>query len=96
MYKSYIENDIVEKQFKKIYGDDYELKIEMSYQGMYKNTPIDILFTVDKKACWIAKYKGEYYMQVMDNIKLDDKYTVIDIYTTLLDNARDSLKVIKK
>lgn len=96
MYKAYIKDEIAEEQFQIYYGKDYKLKIEMQYQGMFKNTPIDIIFTADNKACWLAKYKGMYYAQMMDNIELKDKYTVIDIYTSLLDNAKDSLKVIKK
>lgn len=96
MYKSYIKDEILEKQFRAFYGDKYKLKIEMQYQGMYKNTPIDIIFTKDEKAAWIAKYKGEYYMNVVDNIELKDKYSIIDLYTTLVDNAKDSLKVVKK
>ena len=45
MYKSYIKDDIAEQQFQKYYGKDFKLKIDMQYQGMYKNTPIDIIFT---------------------------------------------------
>lgn len=96
MYKAYIKDEIVEKHFQKYYGDKYELNIEIQYQGKYKNTPIDIIFTADDKAAWIAKYKGEYFMNVVDNIELKDKYSIIDLYTTLVDNAKDSLKAIKK
>lgn len=98
MYKSYIKDDIVEKQLRDKYGykKNYKLKIDVEYQSSYKNIPIDILFTQDKKAMWIAKFKGEYYMSIVDDIKLTDDYTVLDIYTTLEENAKDSLKVITK
>jgi len=95
MYKFYIKQEIVEEKMQEYYGKDYKLVVEMSYQAKFHNTSIDIIFTKDDKAFWIAKYKGEYYMQVLDDIKLDDKYTVIDIYKNLEENAKDSLKGLK-
>lgn len=95
MYKVYIDPLIVTEQMKTKYGDDYKLEIDVAYQAMCGNTKIDIIFTKDTKALWIAKYKGEFYMSIIDEIELDDKYRVIDIYTTLSENAQATLKALK-
>lgn len=90
LYKVFIEPKIVEEHMRKKYGKDFVLKIQMQYQYRYKSCKIDIGFTADKKAFWIFKYKGDYYMNIIDEIKLKDKYSVIDIYTTLAENAVES------
>ena len=78
------------------YGKKYQLDIETCYQMEYGKTKVDIIFTTDNKALWMAMYKGEYYMSIIDEIDLDDKYRAIDIFTTLSENARDTIKQIKR
>ena len=94
-YKSFIKPDVVEKHFKATYGDDYKLMIEMQYQIKYKNTPVDLIFTHDDKVAWICYYKKQYYANFIHDIELKDKYTIIDIYEAISENARETLKAIK-
>ncbi len=95
MYKIYTDPKIVEKHMKEKYGKKYKLEIDVEYQSSVGNTKVDIIFTKDAKALWIAKYKGEHYMSIMDKIDLKDKYTVIDIFTTLSENAQATLRALK-
>lgn len=90
IFKVFISDKIVEEKLRDRYGKDYKLEIEMNYQHRYKSTKIDVGFTHDNKAYWILKYKGDFYMNVIEDIELKDKYTVIDIYTTLVENAIDT------
>ena len=95
LYKVYISDKIVESKMRDRYGKDYKLKMEMQYQHVHKRMKIDVGFTADKKAFWIFKYKGEYYMNIVDEVELKDKYTVIDLYCNLVDNACESFDQIK-
>jgi len=90
LYKTFISDKVVQEKMRDLYGKKYKLKMEMSYQYKYKSTKVDIGFTADKKAFWILKYKGEYYMNIIDGIELKDKYSVIDLYITLSENAVES------
>lgn len=90
LFKTYIADTIVEKHLQERYGKRYKFKVEMSYQYQYKSCKVDIHFTADKKALWIFKYKGEYYMNIVEDVELKDKYTVIDLYLSLVDNAQAS------
>lgn len=92
LFRQYISDEIVESKFKDKYGKKYKLKLEIQYQTEFNKTKIDIGFTEDNKAFWIFKYKGDYYMNIMEEIELKDKYTVLDIYTTLVENAIHSYK----
>jgi len=94
LYKMFIGEDVLEKQFQEKYGKKYKLKIEMEYQYQYKSTKIDIGFTADKKAFWAFRYRKQVYMNILEEIELKDKYTVIDIYTTLAENAVASINHI--
>jgi hypothetical protein len=95
IFKVCIADNIVEEKLKQYYGKDYKLDLDIRYQVESAKTKIDIIFTKDNKALWIFKYKKEYYMNVIDGIFLKDKYTVLDVYTTLIENAIASLKAIK-
>lgn len=90
LFKEFISDEVVEKHFQERYGKDYELHIDVQYQFEHRKKKMDIGFTRDAKAFWIFQYKKEYYMNIMDDIELNDKYTVIDIYTTLEENAKKS------
>lgn len=92
LFNQYISDEIVQDQFRKKYGKKYKLTLEIQYQFEYNRCKMDIGFTADSKAFWIFKYKGEYYMNIMEDIELKDKYTVLDVYTTLLQNAIDSYR----
>ena len=92
LFTQFISDEIVQDQFRKKYGKKYGLKLEMQYQFEYNRTKIDIGFTADAKAFWIFKYKGEYYMNIMEEIEEKDKYTLTDVFTTLLQNAIDSYR----
>lgn len=92
LFNQYISDEIVQEQFRKKYGKKYELKMEIQYQFEYNRTKMDVGFTADHKAFWIFKYKGEYFMNIMEEIELKDKYTVLDVYTTLLQNSIDSYR----
>jgi hypothetical protein len=96
MFNIVIEPEIVEKEFKKFFDKDWELDIWHSYQYVYNRTKIDIIFTKDSKAMWIMKYKGQYYGDVMENIKEKDGLVYIDIYTTFVDQAIRTIKDLKK
>ncbi len=87
LFKEYIEEKIVEEKFRDRYGKKYKLKNEMQYQFEFNRIKMDVGFTEDLKAYWIFKYKGDYYMKIMEEIELKDKYSVLDIYTTLMENA---------
>lgn len=87
LFKQYISDEIVAEKFKERYGKKYKLKIEIQYQVEHNRNKIDIGFTEDDKAFWIFKYKKDYYMNIIENIDLGDKYTVLDVYTTLVENA---------
>lgn len=89
-YKIFISDDIAQEKMRERYGEKYKLKVAMSYQHKYKSCKIDVVFTKDKKAYWIFKYKGEYYMNIIEDIVYKDRFVVIDIYTTLIENAIDS------
>lgn len=93
-FKTFISDEIVQEKMRAKYGKKYKLKMDMSYQYQYKSTKIDIGFTADKKAFWIFKWKGDYYMNIIDEITLKDKYRVVDIYVTLAENAVESLNHI--
>lgn len=94
LFKVFISDKIVEGKFQDKYGKDYKLKVDVSYQYQYKSHKVDIGFTKDKKAYWIFKYKGEYYMNILEEIDLGDKYMVIDIYNTMIENAVATLNNI--
>lgn len=91
LFKVFISDEIVQEKFRDKYGKKYKLKIDVSYQYQYKSHKIDIGFTKDKKAYWIVKYKGDYYMNIIEDVDLGDKYMVVDIYLTLAENAVASL-----
>ena len=95
LYKTFISDKIVEGKMQDKYGKKYKLKMEMEYQHLHKRTTIDIGFTADKKSFWMFKYKSEYYMNIVDEIDLKDKYTVIDLYSNLVGNACESFDQIK-
>mgnify|MGYP001811675190 CR=1 FL=1 len=90
LYKVYIADKIKEEKFKDKYGKKYKLKIDVQYQYRYKSTKIDVAFTADKKAFWMFKYKGDYYMNIIDEIDLGDKYYILDIFMTLIENATET------
>ena len=94
LFKTYISDEIVEKHFKAKYGKKYKLKIDIQYQFQYKSHKIDIGFTEDRKAFWIFQYKKEYYMNIIEDIEFKDKYQILDVYSTLMENSVDSYKHI--
>lgn len=94
LFKQYISEEIVQGKFQDKYGKDYKLKMDMQYQFQYKSHKIDIGFTRDRKAFWIFKYKEDYYMNIIEDITFKDKYEIIDVYTTLMDNSVDTYKHI--
>lgn len=95
-YNIGISNDIIEEQFKKWFGEDFVLNVEMRYQDKIANTKIEIIFTADEKALWICKYKGEYYGNALSNVFEKDKYTYIDVFYNLRENAIETLKKLKQ
>lgn len=94
LFNQYISEEIVQTKFQDKYGKGYKLKVDMSYQFKYKSHKIDIGFTADKKAFWIFKYKEDYYMNIIEDITFTDKYEIIDVYTTLMDNAVSTYKAV--
>lgn len=70
---------------------------EIEYRCIDKigRTEVTFLFTDKDKACWVAKYKGEIYGQSVTNIEKQDKYTLLDVFKTLRENATKTLKEIK-
>lgn len=94
LFKEFISEDIVESKFQDKYGKKYKLKMDMQYQFQYKSHKMDIGFTADRKGFWIFKYKEDYYMNIIEDITFTDKYEIIDIYTTLMDNAVNTYKMI--
>jgi len=95
-YKVFISDKIVLGKFQDKYGKKYKSEVELEYQHTHGTTKIDVGFTSDKKAFWIFKYKGEYYMNIIEDIVLKDKYTILDVYTTLVENSIDSCKQVIK
>lgn len=95
-YKIGISNEIIEEQFKNWFGEDFKLDVEMRYQDTFKNTNIEIIFTEDDKALWICKYKGQYYGNVLSNVFEQDKYTYIDVFYNLRENAIKTIRDLKK
>jgi len=89
-YKMFIGEDVIQKHFQDKYGKKYKLKLDIEYQYRYKSLKVDIGFTADKKAFWAFRYKKEVYMNIIEDIELKDKYTTIDVYTTLAENAVES------
>ena len=96
MFTAHIAFDQVEAKLKDKYGEDYELKVKIAYQYKFGNHKIDILFTEDNCALWVFKYKGELYMNIVDEIEYKDEFTAVDLFTTLATNAVDSIKAIKR
>ena len=94
LFKRYISDEIVESKFQDRYGKDYKLKIEIQYQFEFRNKKMDIGFTKDGKAFWIFKFKDDYYMNIVEDIVFEDKYTVVDVYNNLMQNAVDSYRAI--
>ena len=90
LYKIFISDEVLQKKFQSKYGKKYKLKLEMEYQYQHKSCKIDIGFTADKKAFWVFKYKGDIYMNIVEDVELKDKYTVIDLYLNLVENAKES------
>lgn len=86
--------DIVEKKLQEKYGEDYKFKPKMSYQTTFRKIKIDIHFTKDM-AFWIAKYKGEYYMNIVDEVKYKDRFVAIDLYLMLKENAENTFKHLR-
>lgn len=93
-FKLYIKDEIVEEQFKNWFGE-FTLKVKARYQAEIGNTKVDIIFTKDKKALYIMKYKGKYYGNAMSGVKKGDGFNYIDIYTTFIENAKDTIKRLK-
>lgn len=89
-FKTFIADSIVEKHMQDRYGKKYKLKVDMSYQHQYKSCKIDIHFTADKKALWVFKYKGDLYMNIVEKVQLKDKFSIIDLYLNLVQNAEAS------
>lgn len=85
----------VEKKLQERYGEKFKFKPKMSYQYSYGSTKIDIHFCKDM-AFWIAKYKGEYYMNIVDEVKYKDRFVALDLYTTLAENAVETIKALKR
>jgi len=96
MFKAHIAYDIVEKQLKEKYGEKFKLKVKIAYQYQWGQHKIDILFTKDKKALWVFKFKKELYMNIVDEIEYKDKFTAVDLYTTLADNAVETIQALKR
>lgn len=94
LFKRYISDEIVESKFQDKYGKKYKLEIEIQYQFEFRNKKMDIGFTKDDKAYWMFKFKGEYYMNIIEDIVLEDKYTVLDVYNNLMENAVNSYRAI--
>lgn len=95
-YNVGIAEDIIEEQFKKWFGKDFKLLVQMRYQDFYGKTPIEIVFTEDDKALWIAKYKDDYYGNAITGIEEKDKYSMIDVFYNLRSNALETLKEVRK
>lgn len=90
LFREYISDEIVQEKFRDKYGKKYKLKLDIQYQVQYKSAKIDVGFTQDKKAFWIFKYKDDYYMNIIEELEEKDKYSLIDVYTTLVTNAQDT------
>lgn len=96
MYKIVTSENIIQEQFKDYFEKDWKLDVWHIYQFTHKKTTIDIVFTKDKKAMWIMKYKGKYYGDAMSNIEERDGLTYIDIYTTFTEQAIATINDLKK
>lgn len=94
LYKEVIADNIVEEQFKTMFGKDFKLKAKARYQYSIGKTKIDIIFTKDKKALWITKYKRKYYGNAIENVVKGDGFNYIDVYTTFIQNAKDTIKAV--
>lgn len=80
IFKTFIADEIAQEKLRDRYGAKYKLKVDMAYQYQHKSCKIDIVFTKDKKAYWIFKYKGDYYMNIIEGLQLKDKYSIIDVF----------------
>ena len=86
---------------KYVYDEDvtkllgFEIDEKMSYEEYYGKTLINITFTNDGKAFWLAKYKSKFYSTVIDEIVIKDDFQNLDYYLTLRKNAIETLKELK-
>lgn len=96
MYKLIIDHKIVEEQFKHWFGDDFKLLPKIQYQAEIGGTKVDIIFTKDKRALWIMKHKGKYYGNAMKEVHKGDGFYYVDIYQNFVENAKQTLKELKK
>jgi len=70
-------------------------KFEYRMTDKVGTTEYTIVFTNNKKAAWIAKYKGTYYGNVISHIVEQDRYSLLDVFKTLRENAQASIKALK-
>jgi hypothetical protein len=84
----------VEKKLQDKYGEDFKFKPKMSYQCDFGKHKIDIHFCKDM-AFWVTKYKGEFYMNIVDEVKYKDRFVAIDLYLSLVENARETIKHLR-
>lgn len=96
MYKYFIKDEIVEEKLQDKYGKDYKLDILIRYQYEWSKIKFDIVFTKDNKALWIGKYKGDHYMNIIEEVTYDDDFTALDLYTTLAENAVNTIKHLRE
>lgn len=91
MYFYGIEDKIIKEQFKL----EGEFEIEHRLADKIGKTVIDICFCSDNRALWICKYKKKYYGNMIKNIEVADKYSLIDVFYSLRENAIKTLKFLK-
>jgi hypothetical protein len=94
MFLEMISFEEVEKKLKERYGEDFKFKPKMSYQYEWGKLKFDIHFCKDM-AFWIAKYKGDYYMNIVDEVKYKDRFVALDLYTTLVKNAIETFQHLR-
>lgn len=85
-----ISDDVINENLKLQEGEE----ITYRFADTIGRTHVTIFFTNQDRAAWIAKYKKEYYGNILNNIERQDEYTYIDIYKTLRDNATQTLKAL--
>lgn len=87
---------VTDEEITKLFKLEDDIKVSMVYEELIGRKTINIGFTNDKRAFWISKYKGKYYGNMTEPYDMGKDYFLnIDIYLTMRQNAKDTLKELK-